>query len=137
MILPEYFETRFAPKEPRPSCWPKAFAVITACNPLGGGLHKEADAQATIRLEEAIKRAGLGCHQVTGYSADGKHSEPGFAVWGCELDAATQLGREFAQNAIYWVEEGQLDVVSCSSAEREHVGLWLERLRPELFPRGV
>jgi hypothetical protein len=137
VILPEYFETRFAPKEPPPSCWPTAFAVITACNPLGGGPQKEADGQATIRLEEAIERVGLECHQVTGYSADGKHSEPGFAVWGCELDTATQLGREFAQNAIYWVEGGQLDVVSCSSAEREHVGLWSERLRPELFLRGV
>jgi hypothetical protein len=58
-----------------------------------------------------------------------KHREPGFAVWGCDLPAALQLGREFAQNAIYWVKKGRLDVVSCSTGEREFVGLWSERLQ--------
>jgi hypothetical protein len=129
MILSEYHETRFAPKEPTPSRWPDAFAVITACNPLGQGLDEEADKAATVRLRKAISRLGLKRHRVTGVSADMKHREPGFAVWGCDLPAALQLGREFAQNAIYWVEKGRLDVVSCSTGEREHVGLWSERLQ--------
>jgi hypothetical protein len=129
MILSEYHETRFAPKEPTPARWPAAFAVITAYNPLGQGLDEEADKAATVRLRKAISRLGLKRHRVTGVSADMKHREPGFAVWGCDLPAALQLGREFAQNAIYWVEKGRLDVVSCSTGEREHVGLWSERLQ--------
>ena len=137
MILPEYHTTRFAPKEPPPSPWPDAFAVVTACNPFGQGIDEEADQLATTRLKKMISRLGLERHRVTGVSADGKHREPGFAIWGCDLQAALHLGREFAQNAIYWVEAGRLDVVSCSTGEREHVGLWSERLRPELFPRGV
>ena len=129
MILPEYHETRFAPKEPPPSRWPKAFAVITACNPLGQGLDEEADKAATVRLRKAISRLGMNRHRVTGVSADLKHREPGFAVWGCDLAAALQLGREFAQNAIFWVVDGKLDVVSCTTGERQHVGLWSERLQ--------
>jgi hypothetical protein len=58
-----------------------------------------------------------------------KHREPGFAVWGCDLPAAIQLGREFAQNAIFWIEEGKLDVVSCATGERQNVALWTQRLR--------
>jgi hypothetical protein len=130
MILSEYHETRLAPKEPPPR-WPDAFAVITACNPLGQGLDKDADRAATVRLRKAISRLGLNRHRVTGVSADMKHREPGFAVWGCDLPAALQLGREFAQNAIFWVEEGRLDVVSCSTGEREYVGLWSERLQTQ------
>lgn len=129
MILSEYHETRFAPKEPAPPRWPSAFAVITACNPLGQGLDEEADRAATVRLRKAISRLGLKRHRVTGISADMKHREPGFAVWGCDLTAATQLGREFAQNAIFWIEGGVLDVVSCANGERQHVGLWSERLQ--------
>jgi hypothetical protein len=129
MILPEYHETRFVPKEPTPSRWPDAFAVVTACNPFGHGIDAEADQSATTRLRKTISRLGLKRHRVTGVSADGKHREHGFAVWECDLQAALSLGREFAQNAIYWVEDGRLDVVSCSTGEREHVGLWSERLR--------
>jgi len=129
MILPEYHTTRFVPKEPTPSGWPDAFAVVTACNPFGRGIDEDADKSATIRLRKTISRLGLKRHRVTGVSADGKHREPGFAIWGCDLQAALSLGREFAQNAIYWVEGEQLDVVSCSTGERENVGLWSERLR--------
>jgi len=129
MILAEYHETHFAPKEPPPPRWPHAFAVITACNPLGQGLDEAADKAATVRLRKAISRLGLNRHRVTGISADMKHREPGFAVWGCDLPLALQLGREFAQNAIYWIEGGRLDVVSCGTGERQHVALWSERLQ--------
>lgn len=129
MILAEYHETHFAPKEPPSPRWPKAFAVITACNPLGQGPDEAVDKAATVRLRKAISRLGLNRHRVTGISADMKHREPGFAVWGCDLSTALRLGTEFAQNAIFWIEDGRLDVVSCSTGERQHVGLWSERLQ--------
>jgi hypothetical protein len=129
MILPEYHTTRFVPKKPIPSRWIDAFAIVTACNPLGRGIDEQADKSATTRLRKSISRLGLKRHRVTGVSADGKHREPGFAIWGCDLQAALNLGREFAQNAIYWVEKGRLAVVTCSTGEREHVGLWSERLQ--------
>lgn len=129
MILSEYHETRFAPKEPPPSHWPDCFVVITACNPLGQGLDEEADRAATARLRKTINRLGLNRNRVTGVSEDMKHREPGFAVWGCDLPAALQLGREFAQNAIYWIEDGKLDVVRCVTGERQRVGVWSDRLQ--------
>jgi len=129
MILSEYHETRFAPREPAPARWPEAFAVITGCNPLGQGLDEEADRAATVCLRKAISRLGLNRHRVTGVSADLKHREAGFAVWGCDLPAALRLGSEFAQNAIYWIEDGRLDVVSCATGTRQHVGVWSELLQ--------
>lgn len=68
-------------------------------------------------------------HRITGVSADMKHREAGFAVWCCDLPGAVQLGREFAQNAIFWIEEGKLDVVSCATGTRQYVGLWSELLQ--------
>jgi hypothetical protein len=50
-------------------------------------------------------------------------------VWGFELPVALQLGREIAQNAIYWIEDWRLDNVSCTTGERQHVGRWSERLQ--------
>ena len=129
MIKEHYLETVFIVKQPAPDQWPDAFAVITACNPLGEILGEEADSAATVRLRKTISRLGLKRHRVTGVSADLKHREPGFAVWGCDLMAALQLGREFAQNAVYWIEDGKLDVVSCATGERQHVGFWSERLQ--------
>jgi hypothetical protein len=129
MIEPFYLQTIFIAKRPSPTTWPDKFAVVTACNPLGQGLDEEADRAATVRLRKAISRLGLNRHRVTGVSADMKHREPGFAVWGCDLMVALQLGREFAQNAIYWIEDGKLDVVSCSTGQRQQVGLWSERLQ--------
>ena len=129
MIKEHYLETVFIVKQPAPDQWPEPFAVITGCNPLGRCLDEEADRTATVRLRKAVSRLGLKRHRVTGISADMKHREPGFAVWSCDLSAATQLGREFAQNAIFWIEGGALDVVSCANGERQHVGLWSERLQ--------
>jgi Protein of unknown function (DUF3293) len=129
MILSEYDETRFALKEPSPARWPNNFAVITACNPLGQGIDEQVDKSATTRLRKTLSRLELKRHRVAGLSADGKHREPGFAIWGCNLQAALSIGGEFAQNAIYWVENGRIDVVSCRTGERERVGLWSERLQ--------
>jgi len=129
MVKTHYLETVFIVKQPAPDQWPDPFAVTTACNPLGRIVDEEANRSATVRLRKAISRLGLNRHRVTGVSADMKHREPSYAVWGCDLPAALQLGRDFAQNAIFWVVDGKLDVVSCTTGERQHVGLWSERLQ--------
>lgn len=129
MIKEHYLQTVFLAKQPAPDRWPEAFAVITACNPLGQILDDEANQSANTRLRKTLSRLGVKRHRVTGISADMKHREPGFAVWGCDLSTALRLGTEFAQNAIFWIEDGRLDVVSCSTGERQHVGLWSERLQ--------
>ncbi len=67
---------------------------------------------------------------MTGASVDGNHQEPGFAVWDLALEEALEIGREFRQDAIFWVgADHRIDVVSCLDGERWHVGFWSERIR--------
>lgn len=129
MIKEHYLKTVFIAKQPAPDRWPEAFAVITACNPLGQIIDDGANQSTTTRLRKTLGRLGLKRHRVTGMSADMKHREPGFAVWGCGLATALDVGRQFNQDAIFWAEEGRLDVVSCATGERQHVARWTERLR--------
>ena len=129
MIHPEFLQTIFITKNPLENCWEGEFAVITACNPLTGG-NRNADAVETARLRKLLSRRGLKKHRVTGASPDWSHQEPGFAVWGLALEEALKIGREFRQDAIFWVGgDGRIDVVSCVDGERCHVGLWSDRLR--------
>jgi hypothetical protein len=39
------------------------------------------------------------------------------------LEEALEIGREFRQRAVFWVEGGRIEVVSCESGERAFVGL--------------
>lgn len=128
MILPEYLQTIFIAKKPPEGGWPEKFAVITACNPMSSGERQE-DAVATTRLRKHLSRRGLKRHKVTGTSPDWGHQEAGFVVWNLSLGEALEIGREFRQRAVFWVEGGRIEVVSCESGERKIVGLWEERVR--------
>jgi hypothetical protein len=128
MILPEYLQTIFIAKKPPEGGWPEKFAVITACNPMSSGERHDDDA-AKIRLRKRISRGGYKRHLVTGASPDWSHHEAGFAVWNLSLEEAVAIGREFQQTAVFWVEGGRIEVVSCECGERKIVGLWEERVR--------
>lgn len=52
-----------------------------------------------------------------------------FAAWDLSLDEAVEIGREFQQNAIFWIDEGRIEVASCENGERKFVGMWEERFR--------
>jgi hypothetical protein len=130
MIRSEFLQTIFIAKKPPENGWCGEFAVITACNPFTAG-ERSSDAVETLRLRKNLSRRGLKKHPVTGASVDGSHQEPGFAVWDLVLEEALEIGREFRQDAIFWVgADGWIDVVSCLNGERRHVGLWSERIRP-------
>jgi hypothetical protein len=50
-----------------------------------------------------------------------------------ELEEALEIGREFRQDAIFWVgKDGRIDVVSCVDGERCHVGLWSDRIQSRI-----
>ena len=129
MIKRQYLQTVFLVKRAAAVDWPDTFAVITACNPLGQIADEEANRSTTARLKKTIGRLGLKRCRLTGMSADKKHREASFAIWGCDLAVALELGKQFSQDAIFWIEAGRLDVVSCSTGTRQHVGLWSERLQ--------
>jgi hypothetical protein len=127
VILPEYMQTIFIAKKPPEGGWPEKFAVITACNPMSSG-QREGDAAAKIRLRKHISRNGHKRQAVTGASADWSHQEAGFAVWDLSLVEAVEIGREFQQRAVFWVEGCRIEVVSCESGDRAFVALWEERI---------
>jgi hypothetical protein len=124
-----YLTTIFAAKEPAPEPWPAAFGIITACNPLGQGIDAPKDTERTTQLRKAIARRGFERHRVTGMSLDWSHQEPGFAIWGCNQGDVVDLGSQFQQHAIFWIEQGRIEVISCTTGERQFVALWSERIR--------
>jgi hypothetical protein len=129
MIRPEFLQTIFIVKKPPENFWEGEFAVITACNPLTSG-GRDSDAVETAKLRKLFSRRGLKKHRVMGASPDWSHQEPGFAVLGLALEEALEIGREFRQDAIFWVGgDGRIDVLSCVDGERCEVGLWSERIR--------
>jgi len=128
MILPEYLQTIFIAKETPDDGWPDKFAIVTACNPMSRG-ERAGDSAATIRLRKLISRNGHKRYRVTGASPDWSHQEASFAVWNLTLAEAVAIGREFHQRAVFWVEGGRIEVVSCENGERKFVGLWEERFR--------
>jgi hypothetical protein len=128
VIRSEFLQTIFIAKDLPAGGWPEKFAVITACNPMSSG-DREDDSAATIRLRKHISRNGHKRHRVIGASPDWSHQEAGFAVWNLTLEEAMEIGREFRQRAVFWVERGRIEVVSCVNGERKFVGLWEERFR--------
>jgi len=66
--------------------------------------------------------------ELTGYSPENGHSEPGWAVE-LNFDEACTLGLCFRQHALYWVVEDQLFVSLCDSErKRIEVGSFREQL---------
>jgi hypothetical protein len=128
VILPEYLQTIFIAKKTPDGGWPLQFAVLTACNPWSSGERKD-DAAAKTRLRKRISRSGHRRYRIIGSSPDWNHQEASFSAWNLSLKEAIEIGREFQQNAIFWIDDGRIDVVSCENGERKFVGKWEERFR--------
>ena len=119
---PNYTHTIFR-AESSPAIWPKSFAVITAHNP-NGVLHSKADNQKFDgQLQSALEQDGISYWRVTGGSPDFQHAEPGFAVE-ISIEAALAFGNCYQQEAIFWIEEGTLFIISCDGKERMQLGEW-------------
>lgn len=123
---PEYRTTVFLSDETPP--WP-AFAIVTACNPLGVVLDEADNRQRDEALLASLHERGLRPLRAIGCSPDLSHREPGWAVPMGRAEAIA-LGREFDQDAVYWVSDDSLWLLSCpprvEAAER--LGGFEERL---------
>lgn len=128
MILPEYLDTLFLVRRPPAEGWPRRFAVITAANAFSAG-SRAGDSAADIALRRELSRMKTRRIRVTGVAPDWNHREQGWAAWPLSLEQSLDLGRRYHQNAIFWIEDGDLGVVSCQTGERRTAGVWTERLR--------
>lgn len=121
-----YYTTRFFLDGKRASL-PSSFAIVTAFNPMDEAVGPEANANADLRLEQALKSAGIPIMRVTGGSPDMSHLEPGWAL-DCHLTEALSLARKFRQRAIWWVDQDQLHLVDCSNPTPQPVAKFTERV---------
>ena len=134
MIRPEYLKTLFVPKKPGknqpPPDWSRPFAILTAHNPGGKIVDLETNTEADKELRRSLSRKSLPKHRITAVAEDWSHEEKSFAVWGLDHATAAKIGREFRQDAYFWVENGTVHVHSCHKQEKQKVGTWESRLRP-------
>src|SRR5690554_1300934 len=109
---PAYRQVRFRIGPPEVKL-PATFAIITAWNPDGRPTALEANQGANDRLRARLDEGEGQWFPVTGGSPDFVHVEPGFGVAGITRDGAVAFGREFRQEAIFWVEGDVVFLVSC------------------------
>ena len=109
---------------------PHTFGIITAWNPLGQVVPRKENRIRDARLHLQLKTLGLDFFSVCGGSLDGTHLEQGYGVLGTtRLDLAT-LGKDFDQDAIFWVSDGILALVCCQTAQSTPLGVLSKRWNP-------
>ena len=123
----EYYETRFK-LEGAPDPLPKAFAIITAHNPMNRVMTPRINRKADLRLKRLLERKLLPHFRATGMSPDGTHAEPGWAVE-TTLPIALAITRRYKQFALWWIENSELDLVHHDGVAREGAGEFSDRLR--------
>ncbi len=107
---------------------PVGFGIVTACNPMGVTVEALVNEGLDRDLGLFLLGQGIPHFRVTGGSRDMSHAEPGY---GCAVDPEriVELGRQWNQEAVFWVEGDQLFLVSCDEFKHEEaLGSFRERL---------
>lgn len=113
-----------------PAKFPAQFAIISAYATTGEHWSDAENMEADERLRKRL--APWPSHRVTGQSPDGKHAEPSWAV-ACSQAIAVAIGRDYKQDAIFWVEAGALSIVDCAGIRpAQCVGSFVDK-----FSRGA
>ncbi len=120
---PGYHEVRFRAELPAAGL-PACFGVVTACNPNGRTVSKEENQQATDTLRSALTAENHFIFPVTGGSPDFSHAEPGFGVLFQSPEEAISWGQRFHQEAVFWIEEGNVQLVPCDGTATVELGSW-------------
>lgn len=123
----EYYETQFR-LVGSPEPLPRAFAIITAWNPMDCVYSSKMNRAADHRLRRLLERRCSHHFPAIGESPDGSHAEDGWAVV-VSLSDALAIGRRYKQRAIWWIEDDQLHLISCSTNQMEALGPFSERIR--------
>lgn len=118
-----YHHVRFRAELPKAGL-PAAFGIVTACNPRGQTISDEENLQATVALRDALTTEKHFFFPVTGGSPDFTHAEPGFGVLFQSIEEAASWGKRFQQEAVFWVKEGSVLLVSCDGSAPVELGEW-------------
>lgn len=121
---PEYFKTIFLISK-EPDGWPDEFAIITAHNPMD---LKLSDQENNFRNENLLKTLGQNAFlKLSGSSPDQSHQEASYAFIS-DLPKAIRIGKEFQQRAIFYIKDGNLKLIECSTGQTQELGKFIERL---------
>ncbi len=107
---------------------PVEFGVVTACNPMGVTVEASANEELDRDLGLSLLGQGVPHFRVTGGSRDMSHAEPGY---GCVVDRGriVELGRQWNQEAVFWVRGDRLFLVFCDRPEHDiPLGSFRERV---------
>ncbi len=121
---PAYAHVRFRAELPMGGL-PERFGVVTAWNPDGITSDTARNQADSIRLEASLHAQALLCFPVTGGSPDFTHAEPGFGII-ADQARILALGREFRQEAVFWIDRGTVHLCPCSDAPPQIIGSWNE-----------
>ncbi len=103
------------------------FAIISAQNPLGDLKHRQLNLTLDCQFETRLNAENLPYRRLIGASPDLMFQEQSWAVM-CDKAKAVDLALTFQQNAIYWVENGQLYLVPALFKNHEvHLGSYQSR----------
>jgi hypothetical protein len=104
------------------------FAIISAQNPAGNTGHPYLNLRLDKELQACLNQQRLPYRSVIGSAPDLSFQEKSWIVL-CDKNIAIQLARQFEQNAIYWVEQGELFLVPVLIQQHEEsLGAFSERL---------
>ncbi len=104
------------------------FAIISAQNPAGHNEHPYLNLRRDKELQACLNQQKLPYRSVIGCAPDHSFQEKSWIVL-CDKNKAIKLARQFEQNAIYWVEHGELFLVPVLLMQREEsLGSFSERL---------
>ncbi|WP_144214523.1 DUF3293 domain-containing protein [Shewanella donghaensis] len=97
-----------------------SFAIITAHNPFGSILAPCQNRLLDGKLQRKIQQYNSPYRSLIGAAPDLSHMEKSWAVF-IEKEQALDLGREFKQHAIYYVDNGVLSLLACGDAPDKEV----------------
>lgn len=104
------------------------FAIISAQNPAGQIEHPQLNLRLDKELQAFLNIRRIPYRSVIGSSPDLSFQERSWIVL-CDKALAIELARRFLQNAIYWVEQGQLFLVPVLMKKPEEcLGSFQQRL---------
>lgn len=124
---PEYLSVRFRTDNAVIE-WPESFAIITAFATTGEEWTEARNTEADKELESILRRRASWVVRITGYSPETGHAELGWAAV-LSFNDACDLGLEFKQDAVYFIERDKLFVSHCDHRrELIFVGIFRQRL---------
>ncbi|MCC5851954.1 MAG: DUF3293 domain-containing protein [Alkalimonas sp.] len=105
-----------------------SFAIISAANPAGNNTPSGFNLCRNMALAAALHQSGVRYRKIIGASLDKRFQEPSWAVFCSKLEA-TSIAMAWQQNALYWIEQGELWLLpALMQQEKQALGSFQQRL---------